>query len=98
VCERMNHCIIGGVGDGDSGEDGGDELRGAWARRRRGGSGAGAGAGDSPAAGIMGERRPLAPFLHDFMGALPHGDGIHGGGENVALVTANSWVEVSPMS
>jgi hypothetical protein len=29
VCRRMNHCIIGGVGDGDSGEDGGDEQRGA---------------------------------------------------------------------
>jgi hypothetical protein len=41
---------------------------------------------------------PLAPFLHDFMGALPHGDEIHGRGENVALVAANSWVEVSPMS
>jgi hypothetical protein len=39
------------------------------------------GAGDSfSTAGIMGERRPLAPFLHGFMGALPHGDGIHGGG------------------
>jgi hypothetical protein len=61
-------------------------------RRRRGGGGA----GDSLAAGIMGERRPLAPFLHGFMGALPHGDGIHGGGENVALVAANSRVEVSP--
>jgi hypothetical protein len=63
-------------------------------RRRRRGSGGGA--GDSPAASIMGERRPLAPFLHGFMGALPHGGGIHGGGENVALVAANSWVEVSP--
>jgi hypothetical protein len=74
------------------------EGRGQW--RRRGGAVAGAvaGAGDSPTAGIMGERRPLAPFLHGFMGALPHGDGIHGGGENVALVAANSWVEVSPMS
>jgi hypothetical protein len=61
---------------------------------RRGGDGASA--GDSPAAGIMGERRPLAPFLHGFMGALPHGDEIHGGGKNVALVAANSWVEVSP--
>jgi hypothetical protein len=50
--------------------------------------------GDSPPAGIMGERRPLAPFFHGFMGALPHGDGIHGGGKNVALVAANSWVEV----
>jgi hypothetical protein len=46
-----------------------------------GAGGAGDGTGDSfPAAGIMGERRPLAPFLHGFMGALPHGDGIHGGG------------------
>ncbi len=51
-------------------------------------------AGDSfPAAGIMGEHRPLAPFLHGFLEALPHGDGIHGGGKNVALVAANSWVE-----
>jgi hypothetical protein len=57
---------------------------------RRGGDGASGGAGDSPAADIMGERRPLAPFLHGFMGALPHGDEIHGGGENVALVAANS--------
>jgi hypothetical protein len=58
----------------------------------------GGGVGDSPAAGIMGKRRPLAPFLHGFLGALPRGDGIHGGGENVALVAANSWVEVSPTS
>jgi hypothetical protein len=72
----MNHCIIEGVGDRDSGEDGGDEQQG----RGRCGGGAGGGAGDSPAAGIMGERRPLAPFLHRFMGALPHGDEIHGGG------------------
>jgi hypothetical protein len=56
------------------------------------------GAGDSPAFGIMGERRPLAPFLYGFMGVLPHGDGIHGGGENVALVAANSWMEVSLIS
>jgi hypothetical protein len=64
-----------------------------------GGGGVGDGAGDFfPAAGIMGERRPLAPFLHGFMGVLPHGDGIHGGGENVALVAANSWVEVLPTS
>jgi hypothetical protein len=64
-----------------------------------GGGDAGDGAKDSfPAAGIMGERRPLAPFLHGFMGILPHGDGIHGGGENVDLVAANSWVEVSPTS
>jgi hypothetical protein len=64
-----------------------------------GGGGAGDGAGDSfPVVDIMGERRPLAPFLHGFMGALPHGDGIHGGGKNVALVAANSWVEVSPTS
>jgi hypothetical protein len=65
----------------------------------RSSGGASDGAGDSfPAAGIMGEHRPLAPFLHGFMGALPHGDGIHGEGENVALVVANLWVEVSPTS
>jgi hypothetical protein len=39
------------------------------------GAGGGDGAGDS-----AGERRPLAPFLHGFMGALPHRDGIHRGG------------------
>jgi hypothetical protein len=50
-----------------------------WAARGAGGGGAGGSAGDSPTAGIMGERCPLAPFLHGFMGALPHGDGIHGG-------------------
>ena len=78
----MNHCILGGLGDGDGGEDGEE---------------GGGGAGDSfPAAGIMGEHYPLAPFLHGLLGALPHGDGIHGGGKNVALVAANSWVEVSP--
>lgn len=76
----MNHCILGGLGDGDGGEDGEE---------------GGGGAGDSfPAADIMGEHRPLAPFLHGFLGALPHGDGIHGGGKNVALVAANSWVEM----
>jgi hypothetical protein len=64
-----------------------------------GGGGAGDGAGDSfPAVGIMGEHGPLAPFLHGFMGALPHGYGIHGGDENMALVAANLWVEVSPTS
>ena len=82
----MNHCILGGLGDGDGGEDG-----------EEGGGGAGGGAGDSfPVIGIMGEHRPLAPFLHGLLGALSHGYGIHGGGKNVALVAANSWVEVSP--
>ena len=71
----MNHCILGGLGDGDGGEDG----------EEGGGSGGGGGGGD-PAAGIIGEHRPLAPFLHGFLGALPHGDGIHGGGKNVTLV------------
>jgi hypothetical protein len=75
------------------------EIAVKMVERRSEGAGSGGGAGDSfPAAGIMGERRPLAPFLHSFMGALHHGDGIHGGGENVALVAANSWVEVSPTS
>jgi len=38
-----------------------------------------------PAGGKLGERRPLASLLHGFLGALPHGDGIHGGGKNVAF-------------
>ena len=38
-----------------------------------------------PAAGKLGERRPLASLLHGFLGALPHGDGIHGGGKKVAF-------------
>ena len=37
-------------------------------------------------------RHTLAPFLHGFLGALPHGDEVHGGGKNVALVVGNSWV------
>jgi hypothetical protein len=44
------------------------------------------------------ERHPLAPFLHGFLGALPHGDGIHGGGKNMAFGSYNSWVEESPTS
>jgi hypothetical protein len=57
------------------------------------------GAGNSfPATGIMGESRPLAPFLHGFLGALSHGYGIYGGGKNVAFGGCNSWVEESPIS
>ena len=59
----------------------------------QGGGGAGGGVGNSSrAAGIKGERRPLASLLHGFLGALPHGDEVHGGGKNVALVAGNSWV------
>jgi hypothetical protein len=66
----MNHCIC----DGDSVK---------MVERSSEGAGGGGSAGDGvedffPAAGIMEEHRPLAPFLHGFMGALPHGDGIHG--------------------
>jgi hypothetical protein len=83
----MNHCIIGGVGDGDSGEDGGDEQRGARTATA-------AARGTPPPSAPWGVP-PLSPFLHGFMGALPHEDG---GGENVALVAANLWEEVSPTS
>ena len=38
---------------------------------------------------------PLSPFLHGFLGALPHGDGIHGGGKKVVFEAGNSWVEES---
>jgi hypothetical protein len=88
MCGRMNHYIIGEVGDGDSGEDDRDEQRGARVA-------AAAARGTPPPPTSWGS---TAPFLHGFMGALPHRDGIHGGGENVALVAANSWVEVSPTS
>jgi hypothetical protein len=64
-------------------------------REAQGGGGAGS---SFPAASIMGESCPLAPFLHGFLGALPHGDGIHGGGKNVAFGGCNSWVEASPTS
>jgi hypothetical protein len=65
------------------------EGRGRWRQRQHGGL---------PRRRHHGEAPPLSPFLHGFMGVLSHGDGIHGGGENVALVAANSWVEVSPTS
>jgi hypothetical protein len=57
-----------------------------WHRQRRGGL---------PRRRYHGGAPPLSPFLYGFMEALPHEDGIHGGGKNVALVAANSWVEVS---
>ena len=75
----MNHCIQGGVGDGDGGEDDGE---GSEERRVAAAGSFFPGAGSSfPAADIMGERRPFASFLHGFLGALPHGYGIHGGGK-----------------
>ena len=90
----MNHCIQGGVGDGDGSEDGGEAAR--WRR---------AAAAPAVAQGLLlrvvgmeGERRPLASFLHGFLGALPHGDGIHGEGKNVAFGGCNSWVEAFSMS
>jgi hypothetical protein len=88
VCGRMNHCIIGGVGDGDSGEDGGDEQREARAAAARGTS-------PPPASWGSAATWPLPSWLY---GTLPHGDGIHGGGKNVALVATNLWVHVSPTS
>jgi hypothetical protein len=68
------------------------EGRGRQRRRR------GRRCGGLPARRHHGGAPPLSPFLHAFMGSLPHGDDIHGGGGNVALVAANSWVEVSPTS
>ena len=79
----MNHCIQGGIGGGDGGEE----------RRAAPAPAVAWGTPPAPPAS-MGVRRPLAPFLHAFLGALPHGDGIHGGGKNMALVAANSWVWV----
>ena len=68
-------------------------------RGAQGGAGAGGGAGGSSyAADVKGKHRPLAPFLHGFLGALPHGDEIHGGGKNVALVAAIRGYEVSSTS
>jgi hypothetical protein len=58
----------------------------------------GGGAGDSPAAGIMGERRPLSPLPSWLHGSPPPWRWDPWEGENVALVAANSWVEVSPTS
>jgi hypothetical protein len=70
---RMNHCIIGGVGDGDSGEDDGDEQPKMGRReserlyKRR-----------NP---ILWEippptnLKPPEPCFH-----LPHGSHLHGGG------------------
>jgi hypothetical protein len=69
----MNHCIQGGVGDGDGGED---DVEGGGARS------------SFPAVDIMGESRPLAPFLHGFLGALPYGDGIHGEAKTWLLAAA----------
>jgi hypothetical protein len=56
----------------------------------QGGGNAGGAGSSFPVAGIMGERRPLAPFLHGFLGILLHENGIHGGGKNVAFGGCNS--------
>jgi hypothetical protein len=81
----MNHCIIGGVGDGDSGEDGGDEQRGVRAAT------AAAPARGTPSLPASWGAPPLSP-LPSWLHESP------GGGKNVALVAANSWAEVSPTS
>ena len=73
----MNHCIQGGIRDGDGGEvdgEGSEERRAALALA------VARGTPPAPPASI-GVRRPLAPFLHGFLGALPNGDEIHGEGK-----------------
>ena len=62
----------------------------------QGGGGAGGAGTPFPAAGKLGERRPLASLLHGFLEPSPMEMGsIHGGGKNVAFGGCNSWVEVS---
>ena len=69
VCERVDHCRYMEMAV---------EMTVRWRRwSQRGAQGGGTGS-SFPAAGIMGERRPLASFLHGFLEALPHGYGIHG--------------------
>jgi hypothetical protein len=41
---------------------------------------------------------PLSPLPSWLLGSPPHGDGIYGGGKNVAFGGCNSWVEESPTS
>ena len=87
VCERVDHYRYMEMAV---------DMTVRWRRWRQRGAqgGSGGGVGSSfPAASIMGERRPLASFLHGFLGALPHGDEIHGGGKKVALEARNSWLE-----
>ena len=76
----MNHYMQGGVSDGDGGED---SEEGSKERR---------------AAAVRGAPSPppLSPLLHGLLRALSYGDGIHGGGKNVALEAGNSWVEAAP--
>ena len=62
VCGGMNHCIQGGIDDGDGGEDGGEGNAG-----HRAAPAAGGGAGTPPAPpAIKGMHHPLALFLHGF--------------------------------
>jgi hypothetical protein len=79
-----------GVGDGDSGEDGGDEQRGARA--------VAAARGTPPPPASWGSAAPWPSSFMALWEPSPMEMGSMGGGENVALVAANSWVEVSPTS
>ena len=83
VCEKVDYCRYMEMAV---------EMTVRWKRWRQREAQGGGGAGSSfPAADIMGERRPLASFLHGFLGALPHGVRIHGGAKNMALEAGNSW-------
>ena len=64
VCERVDHCRYMEMAV---------EMTVRWRRwRQRGAQGGVGGAGSSfPAASIMGERRPLASFLHGFLEPSP---------------------------
>ena len=53
----MDYCSYEGIGDGDGGEGGGHGGKGKTEAAR-------AASGGRPA---KGERRPLTPFLHDFL-------------------------------
>ena len=79
----MNHCIQGGVGDGDGGEDGEESSD----ERRAAARGA-----PSPSSASWGAP-PLSPLPSWLLGSPPPWIWDPWVGKNMALEAGNSWVE-----
>jgi hypothetical protein len=91
----MNHCIQGGVSNGDGGEDDEDGSESAATAAPAAALAATRGAPSLPSAGGA---PPLSPLPSWLLGSLPPWRWDPWGGKNVAFGGSNSWVEESHTS